>query len=59
MASSAAGAGASQQPPAPPAVLFEVRGKVAIVTLNRPSQLNAVSPEVGVRLAAAWREIRE
>lgn len=35
-------------------VLFEVTDGIARVTINRPDKLNTLSPEVVVRLAAAW-----
>lgn len=40
-------------------VNFERRGHVAIVTLNRPEALNAISPEMLVRLAEAWTTVRD
>jgi enoyl-CoA hydratase len=40
------------------AVLYEKRGNVALVTLNRPEARNAINPEVVVRLARAWEEVR-
>ncbi len=40
-------------------VNFERRGHVAIITLNRPEALNAISPEMLVRLAEAWTHVRE
>jgi len=40
------------------AVLFEKRGHVALITLNRPEAHNAISPEVAVRLAEAWETVR-
>ena len=40
------------------AVEFKVDGNIAVVTLNRPEARNAVSPEVAVRLAKAWEEIK-
>jgi len=39
-------------------VLFERRGSVALITLNRPEARNAVNPEVAVRLARAWEEVK-
>jgi enoyl-CoA hydratase len=42
-----------------PAVHFEKRGPVALVTLSRPEARNAISPEVAVRLAEHWREIHD
>ncbi len=32
---------------------YEVKGHVAVVTLNRPDARNAINPEVAVRLADA------
>ena len=40
-------------------VLFEKRGQVAWVTLNRPAAKNTMNAEVFVLLAEAWREVRE
>lgn len=40
-------------------VLFEVRDHAAIVTLNRPEARNAMTPEVAVRLAEAWEQVRD
>ncbi len=41
-----------------PALLTEVRGHVAYLTMNRPQVHNALSPELMVRLAQAWQELR-
>ena len=38
-------------------VLLTVAGGVAEVVLNRPEKMNALNPEVIVRLARAWDEI--
>lgn len=38
---------------------YEVKGNVAVVTLNRPDARNAVNPEVGVRLYEAWHAVRD
>ena len=40
-------------------VEFELDGHIAVVTLNRPEARNAISPEVGVRLAEAWQEVKD
>lgn len=40
-------------------VTYEVEGKVAIITLNRPEKLNALSVELGEELAAAWQRFQE
>jgi enoyl-CoA hydratase len=42
---------------AEPHLLLERRGAVAIVTLNRPAQRNALSGEMLVRMNDAWLEI--
>ena len=39
-------------------VEFELDGHIAVITLNRPEARNAISPEVGVRLAQAWQEVK-
>lgn len=38
---------------------FEIRGHIAVVTLNRPDARNAINPEVAVRLANAWQEVKD
>ncbi len=40
-----------------PEILFERRGDIAYVTLNRPEKRNALSPEMIVRLVEIWAEI--
>ncbi|NNK99153.1 MAG: crotonase/enoyl-CoA hydratase family protein, partial [Xanthomonadales bacterium] len=40
-------------------VILEQIGHIALLTLNRPSARNAVNPEVAVRLAEAWRRVRD
>ena len=42
-----------------PDVSFENRGGVAVVTFNRPQKKNALTPEMVVRLAEAWTELRD
>lgn len=39
-----------------PALLYEKKGQVAYITLNRPDVHNALDAEVVVRLAEAWKE---
>jgi enoyl-CoA hydratase len=39
-------------------VNYELHGHVAVVTLNRPDARNAINPEVAVRLADAWEEVK-
>ena len=36
-------------------VLYEVRGAVAVITINRPDQLNAINNAVCEQLTAALR----
>ncbi len=40
-------------------LLFEKKGHIAYVTLNRPDARNAFDPEMLVQLSAAWTEYRE
>jgi enoyl-CoA hydratase len=42
-----------------PPVLFSCRDGIAEVVLNRPEKRNALNPEMIVRLARAWDEIRD
>ena len=42
-----------------PHLLVERDGPILTLTLNRPEARNALSPEMLVRLAGAWREFRE
>jgi len=42
-----------------PHLLYEKRGEVALLTMNRPAKRNALSPEMLVRLANAWRDVRD
>jgi len=40
-------------------LLFEKRDRVALVTFNRPTKKNALTPEMIVLLAQAWREFHD
>ena len=40
-------------------LLFERRGAVAWITINRPEANNTLSAEAFVGLADAWQEVRE
>jgi len=40
-------------------VLFEKKGPIAYVTINRPERLNACDFETYERLAEIWREFRD
>lgn len=42
-----------------PVVDYSVTGHVATVRFNRPEALNAINPEVAVRLADAWLQVRD
>lgn len=42
-----------------PHLLLDVRDGVAVLTMNRPEKRNALSPEMLVRLAEAWRQVRD
>lgn len=39
-----------------PAVLYEVRGRVALITINRPEAMNAINLDVGTGLSEALRK---
>jgi len=41
------------------AVTYESRDHIAIVTINRPKQMNAINEEVELGLASAWRRFNE
>ena len=42
-----------------PVVNFDRRGPIALITLNRPEALNAINPELAVRLDRIWHEVRD
>ena len=38
---------------------YETKGHIALITLNRPEARNAINPEVSVRLADAFQEVKD
>lgn len=42
-----------------PHVLVEVADGIATITLNRPHRHNAMTPEMLIRLGAAWQQVRD
>jgi len=38
---------------------YQLQGHVAVITLNRPEARNAINPEVAVRLADAWQDVKD
>jgi E-phenylitaconyl-CoA hydratase len=40
-------------------VLFEVKDRIAYITLNRPEVMNAMDPEVYALLSKAWSDVRD
>jgi enoyl-CoA hydratase/carnithine racemase len=41
------------------AILYEKRGRVAYITINRPEARNAVDPETMQELSNAWIDFRD
>ena len=42
-----------------PDLIYEKRGHIAHLTFNRPERRNALSPQLMVQLAEAWRDFRD
>ncbi len=42
-----------------PHLLVDVADSIAVLTMNRPEKRNALSPEMLVRMAEAWRAVRD
>jgi len=40
-------------------LIYEVKDKVAYITINRPEAMNAMDPEVYERLSRAWEDVRD
>jgi enoyl-CoA hydratase/carnithine racemase len=40
-------------------VIYEKRGRIAIVTINRPERMNAIDPQTSEELHAAWCDFRD
>ena len=40
-------------------VLYEQRGKITIITINRPDRMNAINPETSAELFDAWQRFRD
>ncbi len=40
-------------------VLYEERGHIRIITINRPDRMNAINPETSVELHHAWTRFKE
>jgi enoyl-CoA hydratase/carnithine racemase len=40
-------------------VLYEQRGKIVTITMNRPDAMNAIDPETHEALIAAWTRFRD
>jgi enoyl-CoA hydratase len=43
----------------PDILLYEKKDKIVTITLNRPERMNALSPELMVRLEEAWAKFRD
>ena len=41
------------------ALIFEVKDKIATITINRPEAMNAMDPETYKELSDAWIEVRD
>ena len=41
-----------------PSVIFQVAGAIATITLNRPHEGNAVTPDLARGMSAAWEEVK-
>ncbi len=40
-------------------ILYEARGRIRIVTINRPDRMNAINPETSAELQDAWNRFKD
>lgn len=40
-------------------ILYEKRGRIAIITINRPERMNAINPTASYELYSAWCDVRD
>jgi len=40
-------------------ILYEQRGRITIITINRPDRMNAINPETSAELYDAWQRFRD
>jgi E-phenylitaconyl-CoA hydratase len=40
-------------------VIYEKKGRIAVVTINRPERMNAIDPETSRELLSAWSDFRD
>jgi E-phenylitaconyl-CoA hydratase len=41
------------------AILYEKKDRIAVITINRPENMNAVDPETSAELTKAWEDFRD
>jgi enoyl-CoA hydratase/carnithine racemase len=40
-------------------VIYEKKGRIAVITINRPERMNAIDPEASRELLSAWSDFRD
>ena len=40
-------------------VLYERRGRIGVITINRPERMNAIDPQTSAELLEAWSDVRD
>lgn len=40
-------------------ISYETRGRIGIITINRPERMNAIDPQTSAELLAAWSDVRD